>query len=155
MKQAISTILAIILLIGSTAAAAETMTCVISKGQYVNIRNRPSKTASTLGDGFRNGDTVEAEEITGGWIAFTFDGEAAYVRTDYFEIVDGGQYVISGNGRVRYREAPGGKKIDFYPVGEVVTVDAWRYDAEGGRWARIGDRYVMAEYLQACEAEGL
>lgn len=129
------------------------MTCIIPKGQRVNIRNRASMKASTLGDGCRNGDTVEAEEITGGWIRFTLDNETAHIWSEYFEAVDGGKYVVSGNGRVRYRDAPGGKKIGFYQVGEAVTVDAWRYDTEGGRWARIGEYYVMAEFLQQMETE--
>lgn len=149
MKRLLSIILAIFLL--SSTAAAETMTCIIPEGQYVNVRNRASKKASTLGRGFRNGDTVEVEKIADGWINFTMDGEAAFVRAEYFEAVDGAQYTITGNGRVRYRAAPGGAKVDFYPVGEIVTVDAWRYDNEGGRWARIGDYYVMAKFLEPLE----
>ena len=123
------------------------MTCIIPKGQYVNIRNRPSKKASTLGE-IRHDETIEADKIAGGWITFTTESQTAYVWSEYFEVVDGGQYVISGNGRVRYRDAPGGKKQGFYPVGEIVTVDAWRYDTEGGRWARIGERFVMDDFLE-------
>lgn len=129
-------------------AHAETMICTVPDGQYVNIRNRASRTASTLGK-LRGGDSIEVEALDGGWLCFTLDEQDAYVRSEYFEALDGSTYTIEANGRVRHRAAPGGKVSGFYTVGTEVVVDAWAYDDAGEKWGRIGETYVSIDFLKA------
>ncbi len=147
-KQFTAAIITAMFLFTVLGAAAETMTCIIPKGQYVNIRQKARSDASTWGEA-RNGDTIEASSITNGWVEFDYDGKTAFAMVKYFEIEVDSDYTVTANGRVRYRDAPNGDVIDFYEVGTQVHVDAWRYDKKGNLWGRIGDRYVASEYLTA------
>lgn len=148
MKRAVCLVLTAFLALSCCLAAAETMTCIIPDGQYVNVRNRAAKGAATWGE-LRNGDTITPEGVTDGWVNFRFNGHDAYAMVKYFEIPENAEYVVVGDGRVRSREQPNGKRVDWVNPGDAIHVDAWRYDNDGGKWARAGSVYVSADYLEA------
>jgi len=134
-------------------AAAETLTCIVPDGQYVNVRNRASSSAATWGV-MRTGETIEAEpaEITDGFFKTTFRDHVAYVSVRYFEIAEDAHYIVEANGRVRLRKAPGGAADGFIKPGAQVYVTAWRYAGDGSKWAKCtGGQYISAKYLRSAE----
>ena len=135
------------------ASHAETLTCIVADGQYVNVRNRASSQAATWGV-MRTGETIETDpaEITNGFFKTTFKERVAYISVRYFEIPEEAHYVVEANGRVRLRKSPGGESDGFIKPGAKVYVTAWRYDADGGKWAKCtGGQYISAEFLRAAE----
>ena len=134
---------------GLRMASAETLTCVVPSGQYVNVRNRASQSASTWGV-LHAGDTISANpgEITNGYFKTTYKGHDAYVSVKYFEIRVGRSYSVDANGRVRLRKSPGGSASGFIQPGERVHVMSWRYAGDGSKWAKCaGGQYIAAQYL--------
>lgn len=142
--------------IGFSAARAETLTCAVSEGQYVNVRNRPRADAQKVGE-LHNGDEIDAVSVSGGWIEITYKDRAAYVSANYFEVSEpkgGTVYVVEANGRVRVRATPGGKRVDWADPGDTVRVFGWRYGSDGGKWARCAYGYIAASYLVPETVEG-
>lgn len=132
------------------SSLAETLTCIVADGQYVNVRNRASSQAATWGV-MRTGETIEANpaEITNGFFKTTFKDRIAYISVRYFEIPVDAHYIVEANGRVRVRKTPGGESDGFVRPGDRVYVTAWRYDKDGGKWAKCtGGQYISAEYLR-------
>lgn len=135
------------------ACTAETLTCIVADGQYVNVRNQPSPTAAAWGI-LHTGDTIEASpaQITDGFFKTTFNTHVAYVSVRYFEIPVDKPYVVSSNGRVRLRRSPKGEADGFISPGRQVHVLAWRYAADGSRWARCtGGSYISAACLRPAQ----
>lgn len=135
------------------AALSETLTCIVADGQYVNVRNRASSSAATWGV-MRTGETIETNpaEISNGFFKTMFGDRVAYVSVRYFEIPEDAHYLVEANGRVRLRKAPGGAADGFIKPGAKVYVTGWRYDADGGKWAKCtGGQYISAQYLRAEE----
>ena len=132
----------------------QTLTCVVSESQYVNVRKQPRSDAGTWGR-LHNGDTIEVEGVSGGWIEFSFGGRTAYVSARYFELDESGWYTVEANGRVRLRDTPNGERVGWLEPGSTVHVNGWRYGSDDALWARCGSQYVAAEYLvqAAQEAE--
>ena len=151
---AVATIIAMtIMIVFSSSADAETMVCVVTKGQYVNVRTGATSSAASLGRKIHNGDVIDTVSVNHGWITISWNGVDAYVQAKYFEIADGRDYVVSANGRVRWREAPCGAIKGYYQPGDVVTVDAFRYGSDDELWARVGDRYINASFLEPYETD--
>lgn len=147
--------LLIMLLMASLPAGslAETLTCIVADGQYVNVRNRASSQAATWGV-MRTGETIEADpaQITDGFFKTTFGDRVAYVSVRYFEIPEDGHFIVEANGRVRVRKTPGGEPDGFVQPGDRIFVTAWRYDKDGGKWAKCtGGQYVSAQYLKKAD----
>ncbi len=147
-------LLAVLAMLALPAGAlGETLFCIVPDGQYVNVRNRASSTAATWGV-MRTGETIETEpeEITDGFFKTTFKEHDAYVSVRYFEIPVDAHYVVEANGRVRLRKSPGGAADGFIQPGTQVYVTAWRYDEDGGKWAKCtGGQYIAAQYLREVE----
>ena len=148
----ITAILAIVIALFSLTHAQATvttmeMTCTVPKGEILYIRNRKSTEATHLGF-LSHGDLVQVEENENGWIKFTHENKEAYAVASFFEVTDGQEYTIEANGRVRYRDKANGTMLGFYAVGTKVVVDAWLTDKDGQEWGRIGDHYVMKEFLK-------
>lgn len=138
---------------GLRCARAETLTCVVPNGQYVNVRNQASQGAATWGV-LHAGDTIDASpnEIVNGYFKTTYKERTAYVSVKYFEIAVGENYVVDANGRVRLRQSPGGSAAGFIQPGERVHVMAWRYAGDGSKWAKCaGGQYISAEYLSLAD----
>lgn len=149
-KMLLRMLLAALCLCGLTRCVrAETLTCVVPDGQYVNVRNQASQTAATWGV-LHAGDTIDASpgEIVNGYFKTTYKDRVAYVSVKYFEIAVGESYRVNANGRVRLRKSPGGNAAGFIQPGERVHVMAWRYAGDGSKWAKCaGGQYISAEYL--------
>ena len=138
-----------LMLLITGSALADTFTCIVPDGQYVNVRKQPSSKAATWGV-MRTGETIEADpaEIRSGFFKFTFMEHEAYVSVRYFEIEENRDYTVQANGRVRVRKTPGGDASGFIKPGETVRVRAWRRAADGSLWARCpGPKYISAAYL--------
>ena len=134
---------------GLHGAWAETLTCVVPSGQYVNVRNQASQSAATWGI-LHAGDTIDAspDEIVNGYFKTTYKDHVAYVSVKYFEISVGRSYSVDANGRVRLRKSPGGSASGFIKPGEHVHVMSWRYAGDGSKWAKCaGGQYIAAQYL--------
>ena len=130
-------------------ASALTLTCIVPDGQYVNVRNQASTSAAIWGV-MHHGDTIitDPAEIENGFFKTTFDGRTAYVSVRFYEIAEDRNYTVEANGRVRVRKSPGGAAAGFINPGKTVHVTAWRYAADGSRWAQYtGGKYISAEYL--------
>ena len=133
----------------ASAASAETLTCIVREGQYVNVRNQPSSRAAAWGV-LHTDDIIETDpaEIKNGFFKILYKNHAAFVSVKYFEIAVGEDFVIEANGRVRMRKSPGGSADGFIQPGTRVHVIAWRYGADGTKWARCaGGSYISSEYL--------
>ena len=146
-------LLTLMLVFGTVCARAATFTCIVADGQYVNVRNRASSSAATWGI-LHAGDVIDADpqEIQNGFFKTIFNDRVAYVSVRYFEIPVDAHYVVEANGRVRVRSAPGGSPDGFVRPGDRIYVSAWRYDQDGGKWARCtGGQYISAEYLRGEE----
>ena len=133
----------------SSAAQAETLTCIVPDGQYVNVRNQASANAAIWGV-MHNGDEIDADplDIENGFFRTMFDGRVAYVSVRFFEIAEDSRFTVRANGRVRIRKSPGGAAAGFIQPGKTVHVTAWRYAADGSKWAQYtGGKYISAEYL--------
>lgn len=144
---------AALLICSAMPAAAETLTCIVADGQYVNVRNRASSQAATWGV-MRTGETIETNpaEITNGFFKTTFKERVAYVSVRYFEIPVDEHYLVEANGRVRLRKSPAGDADGFIKPGAQVYVTAWRYAADGSKWAKCtGGQFISAQYLTAVE----
>lgn len=142
----IMTLVTLIIGLHLETAAAETMTCMVERGHYVNVRTGPTESASSNGRKIHGGDEIEVISVSDGWITIDWRGVNAYVSAIYFEAPVDADYEVSANGRVRWRKAPGGAVGGYYQPGEIVHVDGYRY-GDGATWARIGDRYVDMAYL--------
>lgn len=141
------------LLAVTPCARAQTLTCIVPEGQYVNVRKQAASSAATWGI-LHGGETIEADpdEVKNGFFKTTFREKEAYVSVRYFETATEETCVVEANGRVRTRKSPGGEALGFVQPGETVRVLGWRYDADGDKWARCtGKRYIAAEFLKTDE----
>lgn len=135
--------------------AYEVLTCCVSEGHYVNIRNQPRTNASKLGELHRN-DTVVPEDISNGFVKFTYKGKTAYAKIDYFEVVPEcyDNYRVVGNGRVRLRSSPNGERKGWINPGMEVKVIGFKYDDSGSLWGKVsGGYYISMDYLEIIGGE--
>lgn len=148
-------VLLIALLCGALPAAAQplTLTCIVPDGQYVNVRKRPAADAATWGV-MHAGDAIVADPaaVKNGFFETVFAERTAYVSVRYFEIPVDTHYVVEANGRVRLRKSPAGSADGFVRPGDRVYVCAWRFGADGSKWARCaGGQYIDAGYLRPAQ----
>ncbi len=137
-------------------ALAQTLTCIVPDGQYVNVRNQASTSAAIWGV-MHHGDVIDADpaEITNGFFKTTFEDRIAYVSVRFFEIAEDAKYQVEANGRVRVRTSPGGSAAGFLKPGRTVHVTAWRYAPDGSLWAQYtGGKYISADYLVPAQTSG-
>ena len=129
--------------------SAETLSCIVREGQYVNVRNQASSSAAAWGV-LHTGDLIETNpaEIKNGFFKTTYKDHTAYVSVKYFEIAVEEDFIVEANGRVRMRKSPGGSASGFIKPGTRVHVIAWQYDSGGSKWGRCaGGSYISADYL--------
>lgn len=137
------------LFIAVPAAMGEQLTCIVRKGQYVNVRNQASARAAAWGV-LHTGDVIDTDpaEIKNGFFKISFKSHDAYVSVKYFETAVGADYAVSANGRVRMRKTPAGSASGFIQPGKRVHVIAWRYGEDGSKWGRCtGGSYISADCL--------
>ena len=150
---AITVFLLLLLSMPASAAFAEQLTCIVREGQYVNVRNQASSRAAAWGV-LHTGDVIDTNpaEIKNGFFKTSFKNHDAYVSVKFFEIAVGADYTVAANGRVRMRKSPAGSTSGFIQPGKRVHVIAWRYGADGSKWARCtGGSYISADCLAPLE----
>lgn len=138
-------------------ARAEQYTCVVHKGEWVWIRESPSKDGRKVGR-VRYGYEIESGDPENGYFkinvrpGWLMDGETAttgYVDASYFDRdVDERMYRIICEGPIAKRETPAGRLMCWIKPGSKISVLGWRYDSNGELWAKVfHGGYVKASFL--------
>lgn len=146
-----------ILILMAAAVKAESYECVVHKGEWVWIREEPSRTARQIGR-VRYGYTIEAGEPENGFFRISvrpgwlLEGETAaegYVDAQYFDrAVPETMYRVITTGPLAKRETPRGRLMCWIKPGSKISVLGWRYAADGTMWAKVyKGGYVCAAFL--------
>ena len=127
-----------------TVSYAETMYVTASQ---LNVRAEPSLKAD-VEFRFDRGDGLEVVAIEGEWAQITIAGDTLYAALEYLSDVppmtESKAYEVTGNGRVRVRNKPGGAKVvRWLQPGDVVEVIGWRQG-----FAAVSDGFVDGQYLK-------
>lgn len=158
-KIIIAELIVLAILIAAVAAAkADPMTCVVHKGEWVWIREAPSKSARQIGR-VRYGYEIDAGEpengffrirIGKGWLLEGETEEIGYVDAQYFDrpITETMYRVTTEGGPLAKRETPQGRLMCWIKPGVKISVLGWRYAPDGSLWAKVfKGGYVAAQYL--------
>ena len=135
----------------------EPLTCVVHRGEWVWIRERPEKTARKIGR-VRSGYEVDADGMLNnylhivvrpGWLLEGEDATVGYVDAQWFEkSAKETTYRVACEGKLAKREMPGGRMMCWIKPGVKISVIGWRYSEKGELWAKVfKGGYVKAEYL--------
>lgn len=136
---------------------ADTYECAVHRGEWVWIRETPSKTGRQIGR-VRYGYEVEAGEPENGFLrigvrpGWLLEGESAasgYVDAQYFDKpVKEAMYRVICEGPLAKRETPAGRLLCWIKPGSKISVLGWRYAPDGSLWAKVfKGGYVKASYL--------
>ena len=151
-KLFFATLLMIVLMAG--AAVADTpFVCVVHKGEWLWVRDAPSKDAAQV-DTLRYGVEGEIHEIVDGYARITSNnGKKGWVDVSYLEIpIKEETYVITTHDPVNKRETPEGRYMTKIKGGSRISVLGWRYSKKGELWAKVyHGGYVKAEFLAKAE----
>ena len=149
MKRALMIDVLLIVLLTACVAQAQTMTCVVHKGEYVWIRSGPSKDADKIGT-IRYGYEVEVSDIVNQYAHIDFNGAQGWVDVSYLELpIKEVVYTIVSDGPLNRRETPEGRFLGKIKSGVRISVLGWRYSKSGELWAKVyGGGYVAARYLE-------
>ena len=133
---------------GFAAARAETVMYVnVKPGTVLNVRWEPNRKAEVIAR-FDRGDKVYVQGIEKEWAALLVAGDTLYAALEYLSDVppmaEAKAYEVTGNGRVRVRNKPGGTKVvRWVQPGDVVEVIGWRQG-----FAVLSDGFVDGQYLK-------
>ena len=149
------TIIAILIVIliftmSATKAFADTpFVCVVYKGEWVWVRDAPSKEANKI-DKIRYGYEGKIHEIQNGYARISWNNKTGWVDVSYLEIpIKEEIYVIVSDGPLNKRETPDGRYITKIKSGLRISVLGWRYSKTGELWAKVfHGGYVKACYLE-------
>lgn len=147
------------LILAAAAAKAAPMTCVVHRGEWVWIREAPSRTARQIGR-VRYGYEIDAGEPENGFFRISvrpgwlLEGETAaegYVDAQYFDrSVPETMYRVITTGPLAKRETPQGRLMCWIKPGVKISVLGWRYAPDGSLWAKVyKGGYVCGSYLGA------
>ena len=127
----------------------------------VNIRASASTDAESLGKA-QIGDTYKRyEEMENGWSKIDFNGQEAYIKSDYLEVVDDGGSSEGGEGEtvkggkitikenVNVRESP---SETANKLGVAYRGDTFDLIEKSGGWCKITyngkEAYVKADFVK-------
>lgn len=149
MKRALMIVVLLVVLLTACAAQAQTMVCVVHKGEYVWVRDQPSKEGAKVGT-IRYGYEVEVFDIVNQYAHMTFNGLNGYVDVSYLELpIKETVYTVVSHGPLNRRETPDGRFLGKIKEGARLSVLGWRYSKSGELWAKAyGGGYVKAQYLE-------
>lgn len=155
MLTAVAIMLGLLMVWATVPVVAETRAvCVVHKGEWVWIRDRPSKDAEKI-DTIRYGVEVEISDIRDGYAYITWlDGEKqGWADISYFDMpIKETIYVVASDGPLNKRETPDGRFLTRIKSGARVSVLGWRYSKKGELWAKTyHGGYVKASYLRAVD----
>lgn len=147
-KRNIFVIVISILLCIVSVGTASTFKCVVRRGEYVWIRDAPSKDANKIGT-LRYGMEVNISSIVDGYAHIQFQGSDGWADLFYFEQpIDETIYLITSDGPVNKRETPDGRFMTKIRSGQRISVLGWRYSRDGELWAKVWHGgYIKAIYL--------
>lgn len=146
----ILTVILIVLIAMTVAAKAEsTFVCCVHKGEYVWIRDIPSKEGNKIGT-IRYGYEMKVSEIQNQYAHVTLNsGLEGWVDVSYIEQpIKEEVWVVNCDGPLNKRETPDGRFMTKIKGGSRISVLAWRYSPSGELWAKVyHGGYVAAKYL--------
>ncbi len=135
--------------------------CKATTTDTINVRASDSTAADKLGT-IAKGTTIDVIEIrVNGWAQINYNGQTAYVKTDYLEIISSaddeptnGYVVTTTTVNVRAAASTSADKLGTVAAGEVLE---WIEDVDGG-FSKIkydgSIAYIATEYLEKQEAAG-
>lgn len=133
------------------AAIAETQAvCVVTKGEWVWVRDAPDPEAKQI-EKIRWGYEVGISEIRNGYAHINSEYHGAgWVDVSYLEIpIAETIYKVISDGALNVRETPEGRFLRKIKAGVNVSVLGWRYSKSGELWAKVyKGGYVKAMYLE-------
>lgn len=132
-----------------TAWADTDAVCVVHKGEWVWVRDTPSKDGTQI-EKIRWGYEVKISQISNQYAYITWaDGKTGWVDVSYLEIpIQETIYVVTSDGPLNKRETPEGRYSGRIKSGARVSVLGWRYSKSGELWAKVyKGGYVNAKYL--------
>ena len=152
MKKIVTAALLVLLIFVCLNASASTFTCVVRRGEWVWLRDAPSKDANKIGT-IRYGMTVNISSIVDGYAHIQFQGKDGWADLFYFEKpIKEEIYLITSDGPVNKRETPEGRFMQKIKSGQRISVLGWRYSHKGELWAKVWHGgYVKAIYLTKIE----
>ena len=131
------------------ADESRTLYALVGADSCLNVRERPRLSAAvTLR--LSRGDAVCLCALgSDGWAQIDRAGDPGYCRIEYLTDAPpaepaGASVALPG---VRVRSLPRGKVIRRLRKGDTVTVFGYVPDADGDRWANVGDGFVLAACL--------
>lgn len=153
MKKLFVAMLLMIVLMAGVAAADTPFVCVVHKGEWLWVRDAPSKDAAQV-DTIRYGVEGEIHEIVDGYARITANnGKKGWVDVSYLEIpIKEEIYVVNTHDPVNKRETPEGRYMTKIKGGSRISVLGWRYSKKGELWAKVyHGGYVKAQFLAKAE----
>ena len=123
--------------------------CVVHKGEWVWVRDRPSKDGNQI-DTIRFGVEGEIHSIENLYANITTsDGRTGWVDVSYLEIpIKEKVYKVACDSPLNKRETPDGRYLSKIKGGSRISVLGWRYSKNGELWAKVyKGGYVKAAYL--------
>ena len=133
----------------SVAKADTPFVCVVHKGEWLWVRDAPSKDAKQI-DTIRFGVEGEIHEIRNGYARVsTVNNKHGWVDVSYLEIpIKEEIYIVNTDGPLNKRETPDGRYMTKIKSGVRISVLGWRYSKSGELWAKVyHGGYVKAQYL--------
>lgn len=138
-------------------AKADPYTCVVHKGEWVWIRETPSRSGRKIGR-VRYGYEVEPDALENGyfhirtrpgWMLEGENAEHGYVDAQWFDQpTEETMYRVICEGPLAKRETPEGRLMCWIKPGVKISVLGWRYSPSGDLWAKVyKGGYVKASFL--------
>lgn len=121
--------------------------------EKVNIRGSASAEATKLGSAAKGERFVRYEELPNGWSRVDYNGQEAYIKTEYLVVVESatGTATALSSVNVRSQASENGSRLGV--LSEGANVDVIEQQADG--WTRVVYQgsvgYVKSEYLQMNE----
>ena len=145
----LSVVLIMVIVMTAAAKAESTFVCCVHKGEYVWIRDIPSKEGNKIGT-IRYGYEMKVSEIKNQYAHVTLNsGLEGWVDVSYIEQpIKEEVWVVNCDGPLNKRETPDGRFVTKIKPGSSVSVLAWRYSKSGELWAKtFHGGYVAAKFL--------
>lgn len=128
---------------------SQTLYALVQADSCLNVRERPDLGAGVTLRLSRGDAVCLCGIVSGGWAQIDRAGDPGYCRIEYLTDAppaDPVEATVTLPG-VRVRSLPQGKVIRKLRKGDNVSVLGWVPDADGNRWANIGDGFVLAACL--------
>ncbi len=141
---------------GRIGAADTRFRCEVHRGEWVWIRETPSKDGTKI-DTMRYGVEGEIHEIVNGYARITADnGKQGWVDVSWLLMpIKETIYIKTCSGPLNKRETPDGRYLGRIKGDETrISVLGWRYSPSGELWAHVyHGGYVKAQFLTKAEAD--